>query len=72
MDFVSLALFSASVLGLGAAATVLIAKWLPKSAVETAAEHGRFAGLGEALVAKQPAYRPQFRKEAMNVVRTSN
>lgn len=71
MDFVSLALFSVAVVGLGATATVLIARWLPKSAIEQAAEHGRFVGLGEAPVVR-PAYRPQVRKEAMNVVRTSN
>lgn len=72
MDFVSLAFFSAAVVGLGAAATALLARWLPQPAIEQAAQHGRFAGLGEAPVAKQPAYRPQVRKEVMNVVRTSN
>ncbi|WP_321815045.1 MULTISPECIES: hypothetical protein [unclassified Paraburkholderia] len=48
MDFVSLALFGAAVVGLGAAATVMIAKWLPQSAIEQAGQHGRFVGLGEA------------------------
>ena len=72
MDFVSLAVFSVAVMGLGSAATVLLAKGLPKSALERAAENGRFVGLGEAPPVRQPAYRPKVRKEAMNVVRTSN
>lgn len=72
MDLVSLAVFSVAVVGLGAAATAIYARWLPKPAIEQAAEHGRFVGLGEAPVVKQPAYRPQVRKEVMNVVRTSN
>ncbi|QGZ63912.1 hypothetical protein [Paraburkholderia acidisoli] len=72
MDFVSLALFGAAVVGLGAAATAIIARWLPLQAIE-AAQHGRFVGLGEAPRLR-PAYRaqfgPQVGKEAMNVVRT--
>lgn len=72
MDFVSLAVFSVAVIGLGAAATVLLAKWLPKPVLERAAGNGRYAGLGEAMPVTQPAYRPRVRKEAMNVVRTSN
>lgn len=72
MDLVSLAVFSVAVIGLGSAATVLLAKWLPKSALERAATNGRFVGLGEAPPVIQPAYRPSVRKEAMNVVRTSN
>jgi hypothetical protein len=72
MDFVSLAVFSVAVVGLGSAATVLLAKWLPQSALERAAGDGRFVGLGEAAPVTQPAYRPRVRKEAMNVVRTSN
>ncbi|WP_027795006.1 hypothetical protein [Paraburkholderia acidipaludis] len=70
-DYASLALFGAAAVGFGAAATWLIATWLPKPAAEQAAEHGRFAGLGEAPAAT-PGYRQQVRKEAMNVVRTSN
>jgi hypothetical protein len=77
MDFVSLALFAVAVVGLGAAATVMIARWLPQSAIDQAAQHGRYAGLGAAPEAK-PARRAQHRprvgaqvvKEAMNVVRT--
>ncbi|HTH61884.1 MAG TPA: hypothetical protein VL689_17230 [Paraburkholderia sp.] len=72
MDFVSLAVFSVAVVGLGAAATVMLAKWLPKSALERAAEHGRFVGLGSAKPVTQAEFRPKVRKEAMNVVRTSN
>jgi len=71
MDFVSLAIFSVAVIGLGSAATVMLAKWLPKSALERAAENGRFVGLGEKPPVTQAAYRPRI-KEAMNVVRTSN
>jgi hypothetical protein len=77
MDFVSLALFGAAVVGLGAAATAMIARWLPQSAIEQAAQHGRFVGLGEAPQAKAarripigPRIRPQVGKEAINVVRT--
>ncbi|WP_310632766.1 hypothetical protein [Paraburkholderia sp.] len=75
MDLVSLALFGTAVVGLGAAATVMIAKWLPQSAIEQAAQHGRFVGLGEAPRARatrsvRPLVRPQVGKEAMNVVRT--
>jgi len=72
MDFVSLAVFTVAVMGLGSAATVMLAKWLPKSALERAAANGRYVGLGEAARVTQPAHRPQVRKEAMNVVRTSN
>ena len=72
MDFVSLAIFSVAVIGLGSAATVLLAKWLPKSVLERATEQGRFVGLGEAPRVTQAAYPPKVRKEAMNVVRTSN
>jgi hypothetical protein len=78
MDFVSLALFGVAVVGLGAAATAMIARWLPQSAVEQAAEHGRFVGLGEAPRVKSASrtkqgtqVRPQVGKEAMNVVRTN-
>jgi hypothetical protein len=72
MDFVSLAVFTMAVIGLGAAATVLLAKWLPKAALARAAENGRYVGLGAAKPVTQPAYRPQVRKEVMNGVRTSN
>ena len=71
MDLVSLAVFSVAVIGLGSAATVLLAKWLPQSVVERAG-NGRFVGLGEARPVTQAAYRPKVSKEAMNVVRTSN
>lgn len=72
MDLVSLAVFGIAVVGLGSAATVLIAKWLPRSALQRAAENGRFVGLGEAPPVTQVTYRPKVRKEALNVVRTSN
>jgi hypothetical protein len=57
MDFVSLALFGVAVVGLGAAATVIIARWLPQSAIDQAGQHGRFVGLGEAPLA-QPVRQP--------------
>jgi hypothetical protein len=82
MDFVSLAIFGVAVVGLGAAATAMIARWLPQSAIEQAALHGRYAGLGEAPRVKParraklgaqfgPRFSPQVRKEAINVVRTN-
>ncbi|MFX1674316.1 hypothetical protein PWR63_18955 [Paraburkholderia sp. A2WS-5] len=77
MDFISLAVFGLSVVGLGVAATVMIAKWLPRAAIEQAAEHGRFVGLGVAPRAKldlhaerRPLVGVRVVKEAMNVVRT--
>lgn len=77
MDFISLSVFGLAVVGLGSAATVMIAKWLPQSAIEQAAEHGRYVGLGVAPRAKldlhaerRPRVGVQVVKEAMNVVRT--
>ncbi|MFX1764444.1 hypothetical protein PWP93_17935 [Paraburkholderia sp. A1RI-2L] len=81
MDFISLAVFGLSVVGLGAAATVMIAKWLPRAAIEQAAEHGRFVGLGLGLgvaprakldlhAERRPLVGVRVVKEAMNVVRT--
>jgi hypothetical protein len=78
MDFVSLALFGAAVMGLGAAATVIIARWLPQSAIEQAAQHGRFVGLGEApravavrSIQVGTRIRPQVGKRQSNVIRTN-
>jgi hypothetical protein len=71
MDFWSLAWIAVAVVGLGAAATYLIAKWIPESFGELAAEHGRFVGLGEARRAVAPQSRPRQR-EAMNAVRTAS
>ncbi|HEY1610133.1 MAG TPA: hypothetical protein VGG24_12770 [Paraburkholderia sp.] len=72
MDFVSLAIFSVAVVGLGSAATVLLAKGLPKSALEHARTGGRFVGLGQAAPVTQPVYPAKVRKEAMNGVGISN
>ncbi|MFL9874421.1 hypothetical protein [Paraburkholderia megapolitana] len=75
MDLLSLSLLGISVVGLGAAATVLLTKWVPQPVVELAAEHGRFVGLGETATATAAAaapYRAHVQQEAMNVVRTSN
>jgi hypothetical protein len=70
MDFVSLALFAAAVVGLGSAATVLLTKWIPQPIAEVAAKHGRFAGLEAAVVREAVPYRT--RVEAMNAVGSSN
>ncbi|CAM2195498.1 hypothetical protein PXJ20_20330 [Paraburkholderia sp. A1RI_3L] len=73
MEFVSLGLFALAVVGLGAAATVLLTRWVPTSVARQAALHGRFADLGDVPAAVPAAsYRPAVRKEAMNVVGTSN
>jgi hypothetical protein len=76
MEFVPLALFAVSVVGLGAAATVLLTDWIPQQVAQLASQHGRFIGLGEqaggAGAAHAVSYRAQVQPEAMNVVRTSN
>ncbi|MFL9932291.1 hypothetical protein P0D88_24350 [Paraburkholderia sp. RL18-103-BIB-C] len=73
MEFVSLMMFAIAVVGLGAAATVLLTEWIPQRVAQLASQHGRFIGLGEQLGAAAPApYRTHVRAEAMNVVRTSN
>ena len=72
MEFVPLALFAIAVVGLGAAATVLLADWIPESVSEPASEHGRFAGLGEPCANASAPQRGHVQAEAMNVVRTSN
>ncbi|QDQ80107.1 hypothetical protein [Paraburkholderia megapolitana] len=77
MDLLSLSLLGVSVVGLGAAATILLTKWVPQPVAELAAEHGRFVGLGETVSTQAPAaaaapYRAHVQQEAMNVVRTSN
>lgn len=72
MEFVSLGLFALAVVGLSAAATVLLTRAVPTSVARQAALHGRFADLGDVPAAVPAAYRPAVRKEAMNVVGTSN
>ncbi|PCE22931.1 hypothetical protein BWP39_24930 [Paraburkholderia acidicola] len=75
MDLLSLSLLGVSVVGLGAAATILLTKWVPQPVAELAAEHGRFVGLGEMAATPAAAvapYRAHVQQEAMNVVRTSN
>jgi hypothetical protein len=71
MDFWSLAWIAVAVVGLGAAATYLIAKWIPESFGELAAEHGRFVGLGEARRAVALQSR-QRQREAMNAIRIAS
>lgn len=71
MDLPSLAWIAVAAVGVGAAATFLISKWIPESVGKLAAEHGRFVGLGEAGRAVAPHSR-QRQHEAMNVVRTAN
>jgi hypothetical protein len=73
MEFVPLVLFAIAVVGLGAAATVLLTDWLPQPLAQLASQHGRFIGLGEQPGGTAPApYRAHVQSEAMNVVRTSN
>ena len=74
MDFVSLALLAIGFVGLGAAATVLLTNLVPPHVASLAAKHGRFAGLagGNGDVAVPAPYRASVKKEAMNVVGTSN
>jgi membrane protein YqaA with SNARE-associated domain len=71
MDLLSLAWVAIAAVGLGAAATYWMAKWIPAPVAMKAAEHGRFAGLGEVDRPAAPQHRrPQ--REALNVVRTAN
>ncbi|MGF6771630.1 hypothetical protein P3T18_004117 [Paraburkholderia sp. GAS199] len=69
MEFVPLALFAVAFVGLGAAATVLLTRWIPQPVAQLAAQHGRFVGLGEPPVASAAApYRARVPQEGMNVV----
>lgn len=79
MEFVPLALFAVAVVGLGAAATVLLTDWIPQSVAQLASQHGRFIGLGEQAGGAGAAHAmsavpfcSHVQPEAMNVVRTSN
>ncbi|MEW6341067.1 MAG: hypothetical protein RXR20_05560 [Paraburkholderia sp.] len=79
MEFVPLALLALAVVGLGSAATVLLTRWIPQPVAALAAQHGRFAGLGEQAGVDTPhgvqaGARPvaHAQQEAMHVVRTSN
>jgi membrane protein YqaA with SNARE-associated domain len=72
MEFASLALLAAAAVGLGSAATVLLTRLVPRPVAQLAAQHGRFAGLGEQRGATAMPYRAPVQSEAMNVVRTSN
>jgi hypothetical protein len=72
MELIPLSLLAVAVVGLGAAATVILTGWISQPMARLAGQHGRFVGLGEdgAVVAKP--YRVRVQHEAMNVVRTSN
>jgi hypothetical protein len=86
MDGVYLAWLAVAVLGLGSAATVLLTRWIPQPVAALAAQHGRFAGLGEQDGSAMPAPPAgahagtqagahtvaRVQPEAMDVVRTSN
>ncbi|MFC0401552.1 hypothetical protein [Paraburkholderia rhizosphaerae] len=74
MDFVSLALLAVGFVGLGSAATVLLTNLVPLSVAASAARHGRFAGLagGNGGVFVPAPFRASVKKEAMNVVGSSN
>ena len=73
MDLVPLMLFAIAVVGWGAAATVLLTKWIPHPVAQLASQHGRFVGVAErgGGVARA-SYRAHVQAEAMNVVGTSN
>jgi hypothetical protein len=73
VDFVPLMLFAIAVVGWGAAATVLLTKWIPQPVAQLASQHGRFLGVAEqgGDVARA-SYRAHVQAEAMNVVGTSN
>jgi len=72
MEFVPLSLLAAAVVGLGSAATVLLARWIPQPVAQLAAQHGRFIGLDEQRAEAAMPYRMHVQQEAMNVVGTSN
>lgn len=74
MDLPSLALLAVVALGIGGAATYLMAQWLDVTVANLAAEHGRFVGLGEVERFRMPSA-PLGRRtqhEALNVIRTAN
>lgn len=76
MQFVSLALLAVAVIGLGSAATILLAQSISPQLADLAGKHGRFAGLGAADEGSNPAsalpYRAHVQPKAINVVGTSN
>lgn len=73
MEFVPLMLFAIAVIGLGAAATVLLTDWIAQPVAQLASQHGRFSAVGEQRGATASApFRAHVKAEAMNVVRTSN
>lgn len=74
MDLSSLIVLALAGVGLGAGATYLMAQWLPTPVIDLAAQHGRFAGLGESGQAATPAtpHGRRIQHEAMNVVRTAH
>jgi hypothetical protein len=55
MEFVALAALAIAVVGLGSAATVLLTGWSSQPVTALAAQHGRFAGLGEPDSVATPA-----------------
>jgi hypothetical protein len=71
MDLIDLAWLAIAVVGLGAGATYLMAKWIPATVAEMSAKHGRYVGLGEPERPAAPKSR-QRQREALNVVRTAN
>jgi hypothetical protein len=71
MDILSLAWVAGAAVAVGAFATYRVAKWMPASVASMAAEHGRFAGLGE-VDRPVASKNRQRQREALNVVRTAN
>ncbi|MBW0450690.1 hypothetical protein EN871_29735 [bacterium M00.F.Ca.ET.228.01.1.1] len=72
MEFVPLSLLAIAIVGLGSAATVFLARSIPQSVAQLAAQHGRFVGLDQQRGAAVAPYRMHVQSEAMNVVGTSN
>uniref|UniRef100_E1TF06 Uncharacterized protein n=1 Tax=Burkholderia sp. (strain CCGE1003) TaxID=640512 RepID=E1TF06_BURSG len=72
MEFVPLSLLAVAIVGLGSAATVFLARSIPQSVAQLAAQHGRFVGLDQQRGAAVAPYRMHVQPEAMNVVGTSN
>ncbi len=73
MELTSLALLAIDVVALGAAATVLLTRWIPQPVAELAAQHGRFIHLDAAGAGTQAAlHRQDAYLETMNARTTSN
>lgn len=77
MEFVSLAIFAVAVVGLGSAATILLAQSISPQLADLAAKHGRFVGLRTADEGTSPAspasrYPLRVQRKSIDVVGSSN